>query len=138
MRDAAGTRVKTMTADKDTRIDARTLAVLIGDPIGTTPYALARKVNDKRVRSVARDTVDRFINRTGYTAHAYTPAEARAIVTAMAAAGRGAPTVNADAVRAAHKAATPRKARKASRKASGSVAAQSVAQDAPQTDGGEA
>ena len=84
------------------RMDARTLALLIGDPQDSAHgLGLGRKVNDKRVRSVARDTVDRFVNRTGYTAHAYTVAEARAIVDAMAGKGRGAPTVNADAVRAA-------------------------------------
>lgn len=89
-----------MASKTDARIDARTLAALIGDPQGSHPLALGRKVNDKRVRSVARDTVDRFVNRTGYTAHDYTVAEATAIVDAMRSAGRGAPTVSADDARA--------------------------------------
>lgn len=84
------------------RMDARTLALLIGDaPDAPHGLGLGRKVNDKRIRSVARDTIDRFVNRTGYTAHAYTVDEARAIVAAMAGKGRGAPTVDADAARAA-------------------------------------
>jgi len=117
------------------RIDARTLAALIGDPVGTTPYALGRKVNDKRVRSVARDTIDRFVNRTGYTAHDYTPDECGQIVTAMQGRGRGAPTTDADAVRAMH--ATPRKARKTARKArKASETAPSA--DAAQTPAGDA
>lgn len=128
---------------KDTvRINAATLAVLIADPIGSHDLALGRKWRSpsdgaKRVRSVARDTVDRFVNRTGYTAHDYTVDEARAIVTAMREHGRGQGTVDADAARAAIGVQTPPKTRKATRKArkarEDATAAQDAAQDA--TDG---
>lgn len=82
-------------------VNAGTLAALIGDKPGTHQWALGRVVNDKRVRSVARESIERLMaeNRTGYTAHAYTSAEADAIVAAMRSAGRGAPTVNATALR---------------------------------------
>jgi hypothetical protein len=83
-------------------VNAGTLAAMIGDKPGAHEWALGRKVNDKRVRSLARDVIERLSaeNRTGYTAHAYTQAEADAIVAAMATAGRGAPTANANALRA--------------------------------------
>lgn len=116
------------------RIDARTLAALIGDPTGTTPYALGRKVNDKRVRSVARDTIDRFVNRTGYTAHDYTPDECAAIVTAMQGRGRGAPTAGADAIRAMH--AAPKTARKRAPRKTAPKTAPTA--DAGQTPAGDA
>lgn len=83
------------------RMNAGTLAALIGDKSGTHQWALGRKVNDKRVRSVAREVIERLQaeNRTGYTAHAYDSADADAIVSAMRDAGRGAPTANAAALR---------------------------------------
>jgi hypothetical protein len=83
-------------------VNAGTLAAMIGDKPGAHEWALGRKVNDKRVRSLARDVIERLSaeNRTGYTAHAYTQGEADAIVAAMATAGRGAPTANANALRA--------------------------------------
>lgn len=124
---------------QETRINAATLAVLIADPIGSHDLALGRKWRSpsdgaKRVRSVARDTVDRFVNRTGYTAHDYTVAECGQIVAAMREHGRGQGTVDVDAARAAIGAVRKvRKARK-SRKASGK--AQDAAQDAQ--DGGAA
>lgn len=122
--DDDGTRVKTMTAKTDKAatvapsatsapaapadllqdgetVNAATLAALIGDKAGTHRWATGRKVNDKRVRSIARDAIERLMaeNRTGYTAHAYTQDEADAIVAAMTSAGRGAPTANANALR---------------------------------------
>lgn len=117
----------------DVRMDAATLAVLMTDPQDASHgLGMARtwtpSVGAKRVRSIARDTIDRFINRTGYTAHAYTVDEARAIVAASSDAGRGAPTVNADALRAALAPKTS-KAPRARRTASKAAASADVAQD---------
>ena len=83
-------------------VNAGTLAAMIGDKAGSHRWALGRKVNDKRVRSVARESIERLSaeNRTGYTAHAYSQDEADAIVSQMQSAGRGAPTANANALRA--------------------------------------
>jgi hypothetical protein len=61
-------------------VSAPTLALLIADPIGTHRWALAKSVNDKRVRQTARETVARYIERDGRTIHAYTEGEADAIV----------------------------------------------------------
>lgn len=80
-------------------VDPRTLAALMRDPAGTHRWALGRDVSDKRVRSVARDTITRFVERTGYTAHAYTQDEADALYAAMQGRGRGAATTNAATLR---------------------------------------
>lgn len=82
-------------------VNAGTLAAMIGDKAGSHRWALGRPTNDKRVRSVARETVERLNaeNRTGYTAHAYSQDEADAIVAAMRSAGRGSVTTTATALR---------------------------------------
>lgn len=90
----------------DLRVNPSALAVLMTDPTDAAHgLGLARtwtaNVGSKRVRSIARDTIDRFINREGYTAHAYTVAECRQIVDAASKSSRGSGTVNADALRAA-------------------------------------
>lgn len=87
-------------ADGET-VNAGTLAALASDAIGAHQWALGRKVDAKRIRSVARETIERLDaeHRTGYTAHAYTASEADAIIAAMRSSGRGAPTVNATALR---------------------------------------
>lgn len=66
-------------------ISALTLARIASERLG-------RKVNDKRVRSVARDTLARFQDGE-YTPHAYTPAEASALLATMSAKGRGVGTL---------------------------------------------
>jgi hypothetical protein len=55
----------------------------------------------KRVRSIARDRIDRFVNRTGRTMHAYTVDEARTIVDEARRATGGGTGVSADEARAA-------------------------------------
>lgn len=61
---------------------------------------LGRPITDKRVRSVARDVIDRYVaaesggQRAGYTAHAYTLPEVRTIMDALAGKGRGGPTAD--------------------------------------------
>lgn len=84
----------------DERIAPDALASLMRDPIGAHKWALGRETTSKRVRSVARDTLPRFVERTGYTAHDYTEAEADALADAMRGRGRGAPTVASDTIRA--------------------------------------
>lgn len=100
-RKASAPTVKRIVLAAGETVNAGTLAALIGDKAGAHQWALGRKVNDKRVRSVARESIERLMaeNRTGYTAHAYSAAEADAIVAVMRSAGRGAPTVNANALR---------------------------------------
>lgn len=87
----------------DVRVNAATLARLLSESPTDGGLGLGRKVNDRRVRSVARDVIERLMagNRTGYTAHAYTVAESWAIHDAMAQHGRGAPTADVDAARKA-------------------------------------
>lgn len=68
-------------------ISARTLASIASQRLG-------RKVTDKRVRAIARDTIERF-GDDAYTAHAYTPAEAAGIVTHLAGSGRSASSMSA-------------------------------------------
>lgn len=83
-----------------------TLAALMTDPTDA-PHGLGlgRKwtVSDgaKRVRSIARDTIDRFVNRTGRTMHLYDLTEATAIVTEAKRATGGGIGQSADDVRAA-------------------------------------
>lgn len=67
-------------------ISARTLARIATERLG-------RPVNDKRVRSVARDTLDRFMD-DAYTAHAYTPAEAAALLGSLSSKGRSAASMS--------------------------------------------
>jgi hypothetical protein len=77
-------------------ISARTLARIASGRLG-------RDVTDKRVRSVARDTLARFdkAEHPDYQAHAYTPAEAADLLAALASKGRGAGTMGeSDAVAA--------------------------------------
>jgi hypothetical protein len=75
-----------MTRNKqaDLAMTPAALAALMTDEPGKHDLALGRKwtVSDgaKRVRSIARDRIDRFVNRTGRTMHVYTLAEARVIV----------------------------------------------------------
>ena len=92
--------VADLLADGET-VNAGTLAALIGDKAGAHRWALGRPTNDKRVRSVARETIERLTaeHRTGYTAHAYSQTEADAIVAAMRSAGRGSVTTSATALR---------------------------------------
>jgi len=81
---------------KPPAISARTLARIASGRLG-------RDVTDKRVRSVARDTLARFDkgDHPDYQAHAYTPDEAAALLGALASKGRGAGTMGeADAVAA--------------------------------------
>lgn len=102
----------------DLRMTPATLAALMQDaPDAPHGLGLGRKwtVSDgaKRVRSIARDHVDRFVNRTGRTMHAYTVDEARAIVAEARRATGGGTGADADTVRAAlAPASTPRPARK--------------------------
>lgn len=104
----------------DVTMNAHTLAVLMTDPPSASHgLGLGRnwtaQDGAKRVRSIARDTIDRFVNRTGRTAHAYSLTEARTIVAEAQQSGQNAGQ-SADAVREAFgssKPATPRKARKA-------------------------
>lgn len=111
----------------DVRVNAATLARLLSESPTDGGLGLGRKVNDRRVRSVARDVIDRLMagNRTGYTAHAYTVAESWAIHDAMAAHGRGAPTADVDAARKAL--ARPATARKASKTTKTTKTARKVA-----------
>lgn len=92
-----------------------TLAALMTDATDAKHgLGLGRKwsVSDgaKRVRSIARDTIDRFVNRTGRTMHLYTVNEARAIVDEARRATGGGIGTDADAVRAALAGPAPRKA----------------------------
>lgn len=74
-------------------ISARTLASIASKRLGRT-------VTDKRVRSVARDTIERF-GDDAYTAHAYTPDEAAGIIEHLRGRGRGVATMTADEASAA-------------------------------------
>jgi hypothetical protein len=81
-------------------IGAPTLARIASERLG-------RPVNDKRVRSVARDVLPEYISaelggqRTTYKAHRYTPAQAAAVLAAMASKGRGGSVMDLDAATAA-------------------------------------
>jgi len=77
----------------DPRINARTLSRIATERLG-------RNVTDKRVRSVARDTIDRF-GDDAYTAHAYTPAEAASLLASLASKGRGAASLDVEGATAA-------------------------------------
>ncbi len=74
-------------------ISARTLARIATERLG-------RATTDKRVRSVARDTIERFQDEA-YTAHSYTPAEAAGLLAAMSAKGRGGASMTDDEASAA-------------------------------------
>lgn len=106
------------TRKQDVRMTAATLAALMTDaPDAPHGLGLGRtwSISDgsKRVRSIARDSIDRFINRTGRTPHLYDLAEATAIVTEAARATGGGIGQSADAVRAALAPAAPKRSRKA-------------------------
>ena len=127
----------TIVAKTDVRMTPATLAALMTDPTDA-PHGLglARKwtVSDgaKRVRSIARDTIDRFVNRTGRTMHLYDLSEATAIVTEAKRATGGGIGQSADDVRAALAPAPKRAPR--SRKTARKVA---PAPDAAPDAGGE-
>lgn len=74
-------------------IKPRTLAAIASKRLG-------RVVNDKRVRSVARDTIARFQD-DAYTAHVYTPSEAASLLSSLATKGRGGPGMTEDEASAA-------------------------------------
>ena len=86
-----------MAATTSKGITARQLARIASKTLG-------RDVSDKRVRSVARDTIERF-GDDAYTAHAYTPDEAAGIVEHLRGRGRGAPAMTDDEATAALQAA---------------------------------
>lgn len=109
------------TNKADVRLTPATLAVLMTDA-PDAPHGLGLGRNwtpsdgAKRVRSIARDTIDRFVNRTGRTMHAYTVDEARAIVDEARRATGGGTGVSVDEARTvlsgqqtARKASAPRK-----------------------------
>lgn len=120
------------TDKAEVRMTPATLADLMRDPVGSKHgLGMGRTwtVSDgaKRVRSIARDTIDRFVNRTGRTMHAYTLAEARVIVAESARAVGGGNTASADAIRTA---AAPKATPKAKRAPKAAPKAADTAQDA--------
>lgn len=82
MADTKQTPAKATEQAKTAGIVPNVLALVLTERIG-------RRVTAKRVRSVARDYVQRFMERTGYTAHVYTPDEAATIAEHIGGSGRG-------------------------------------------------
>jgi len=124
------------------RMTPAVLAALMRDPADADHgLGLGRQwtVSDgaKRVRSIARDTIDRFVNRTGRTMHLYDVTEARSIVDEARRATGGGVGADADAVREALAQPYTAKAKGGkgrTRKAATKAAPE--AQDAPEATGG--